>query len=353
MPARVVTWLRQARRGRGFQGIFPARVALLTAQPRTKNHERLAMKLDIFIRQLLAAVGGYLCIDTSNLPALAAGIAALVIACLWSFLKKANLFDSASALNDDLLVLAQKALGVAFSQGIAALSGALMNHGFTGDPNDTAAVLLFLLNTGLSHGNVHQIAVGAPLHVLALSALLSALCSCSNTARDAFTQRLEAAAVAVANETSAVALEGVLQTLRSELAALEAKPIDADPMQQLLDSSRVQALRATLKLGEERLAKLRRTKVVTEVNEVGERSRLQVSRFKSGQPINPLRGSSSGTTQSRPHPVRAVKVMVSAPPLDAEGRQAGLPQGRVTIPHLAQQVIAALQARCCEAAKQP
>lgn len=281
------------------------------------------MKLDILIRQLLAAVGGYLCIDTSNLPALAAGVASLAVACLWSFLKKANLFDSASMLNDDLLVLAQKALGVAISQGIAALSGALLNHGFTGDPNDSAAVLLFLLNTGLSHGNVHQIAVGAPLHVLVLGSSFVVLgSSCSNTARDAVTQRLEAAAVAVANETSAVALDGTLQALRSELAALEAKPIDSDPMQQLLDSSRVQALRATIKLGEERLAKLRRTKVVTEVNEVGERSRFQVSRFTS------FRAKAASSDPGQPaHTIRA----------DAAAR--------ITFPLFAPQVIAALKAR--------
>ena len=59
------------------------------------------------ISQLIAAVGGALCLDTSNTPALAAGIAAMAFAWLWSCLKKMNLFDEAYHLNDDFIVLAQ------------------------------------------------------------------------------------------------------------------------------------------------------------------------------------------------------------------------------------------------------
>ena len=140
---------------------------------------------------------------------------------------------------------------------MAALSGYMAAEGFTGDANDPAALVLFALNVAASHFGLHQIAVGAPLKMLVLCSLLSALCACSNTSRDAFTARLEAAAVTLSKDIGADVIQTTLQTLRSELARLEAKPVDDDLAQRVLDQNRISALKAAIQLGESKLAKLR------------------------------------------------------------------------------------------------
>lgn len=223
------------------------------------------MKTEILIRQLLAAFGGYFAIDTTSTPVFIASMISIAFAIAWSWIKKANLFNDHYTLADSAGVLLRKLLGSVVSQLIAALSGALVAHGFAGDVNDLGAVVLFVINVAASHGGTQQKLVGAPLHVLALCSLLSALCACSSTSQEALKQRLESALVNAGREMSAVALQGTLDTLHAELASLEAKPIDADPMQQLLDSSRVQTIRAAIRLGEERLAKVRGGKAPREV----------------------------------------------------------------------------------------
>lgn len=281
------------------------------------------MKLDILIRQLLAALGGYFALDTTSTPVFIASLLTIGFTVLWSWIQKANFFNDHITLDESVSVLLQKLLGAVVSQLIAALSGVLMTHGFTGDVNDLGGVVIFGANVAASHFKLHQRAVGAPLNMLALCSLPFALCSCSGPSQEALKSRLEAAFVSAGREVSAVALQSTITTLKGELALLEAKPVDADPMQQLLDQSRMQAIRAAIRLGEERLAKLRGGKDVIEVNAVGVRSRFQVSSFTSYP-----RGSDAGDRPAR-----------------LEGHR---PTPEVSIPLYAPQVVASLQRSTAE-----
>lgn len=209
------------------------------------------------IRHLIAAAGGFLCLDTSSTTSILGGAAAILITVLWSWIQKLGIF-APSIFDDKTKDAGRKFVGALVSQLISAFSGALINSGFAGDVNDPAAVALFLGNVTASKLGWHQRALGAsvPLWLLlfSLSAILPA---CSSTSQEALKQRLEEAFVSAGREVSAVALQSAIATLKHELALLEAKPVDDDPMQQLIDQNRMQAMRAAIRLGEERLAKLR------------------------------------------------------------------------------------------------
>lgn len=313
----------------------------------------------ILARQGLAATGASfvyngVTIDASSTSTLFTGVLLLVASVLWSWLSKLKWvhdIDADEIITDDRKAVLQKLGAAVASQCVAALAGWLLASGFQGDANDPLAVALFVSNVAAS-----RLRGVPPVKVLlfALGSLPFALCSCSSTSQEALKSRLEAAFVSVAKEMSAVTLAATLQTLRSELALLEAKPVDTDPMQQLLDQNRIAAIKAAIRLGEERLAKLRGSKAVIEVNPVssvisGEGFTTEGTEehrgLKVSQTVNPLRGGRSGISQSMPYHARPVKVLqASASPPYAASRLAGQPQGRVTIPAFAPHVVAHLSA---------
>jgi hypothetical protein len=224
--------------------------------------------MQTILRHFITALGGVLLVDVTNTQSFVFGLGCLFFTWLWSLASKLE-WTEAIHVSDDMQAVAKKALAALVSQGLAALSGYMLAHGFEGDPNDPAAVMLFLGNLGASRMGWHQKALGMkPVLLFALSSLPFALSSCSSTSQEAFKQRLEAAFVSAGREVSAVSLAATLQTLRRELALLEAKPVDADWSQQLLDQNRISAIKAAIRLGEERLKALRGGKSVIEVNPV-------------------------------------------------------------------------------------
>jgi hypothetical protein len=91
--------------------------------------------------------------------------------------------------------------------------------------------------------------------LLSLLAVAS-LTSCSNLERDAFKDRLKETAKLIAAAVAPIAIETTLASLRRELALLEARPIDADPVQQLADQGRIATLKTLIAQGEAKLASL-------------------------------------------------------------------------------------------------
>lgn len=91
------------------------------------------------IRHGIAAAGGYLACNAASLFDLIAGAVMFAIPVVWSYLTHTKL----SGEQESQAKLLARAVA---SQAVAAISGALVNHGFTGDPNDTAAVMIFGAN---------------------------------------------------------------------------------------------------------------------------------------------------------------------------------------------------------------
>jgi hypothetical protein len=229
-------------------------------KPEVEPHA-LMQTILTFIRHFLAASGAVLTtqgftLDTTSTSTLIFGLVMLAASVLWSWFSK---LQWALGVNDPRLVtderreVIRKLLAAIASQLVAAFSGWLWASGFAGDVNDPAAVLLFVGN--LSASRLRGV---PPVKVLvfALSSLPFALCSCSSTSQEALKSRLEVALKSAGREVSAVALAATLQTLRSELALLEAKPVDDDWSQQLVDQNRLVAIKAAIRLSEERMRTL-------------------------------------------------------------------------------------------------
>ena len=345
----------------------------------------------ILARHTVAALAGMLAhvgyhADANNTVALLGAVFALSLSVLWSMVLKLEMHDTTRQ--------AMTKLGAALaSQFIAAIAGWLQVDSVTVD--DPAALLLFLGNLGAS--KLRGVPPSAKLGQWLMLALCLPLVSCSSTSQEALKQRLEAALVSAGREVSAVALESAITTLKHELALLEAKPVDEDPMQQLVDQNRIAAIMGAIRMGEARLKALRGGKAVIEVNPVSsvtsgnsfttegtekhrglKFSSAHVSKTSTfhaashatndnepafmvqslkvnegggdvpsshGSQYNPLRGGRSGISQSMPYHARPVKVLqASASPLIAESKLAGQLRGRVTIPAFAPQVVAHLSA---------
>lgn len=140
-----------------------------------------------------------------------------------------------------------------------------INGSFKPDPKKFFSILFFAACTFLCGGH---------------------LTSCSNTAQEALKKRAEEAALEVGKQAAIVSAEGTLNWLRKELKTLEAKPVDEDPYQQLIDQNRISALKAAIKSGEEQLAKLRAP--------------------SAKQPINPNPSAQSSVLSAQLNPTSAV-----------------------------------------------
>jgi hypothetical protein len=91
------------------------------------------------VRHAVAALGGYLAVDATSLTSLLTGVLLIVLPLLVSY------FTHTTPTDEQRTVIKQLA-GALARQGTAAISGALLNHGFTGNPDDTVAVALWVAN---------------------------------------------------------------------------------------------------------------------------------------------------------------------------------------------------------------
>jgi hypothetical protein len=181
-------------------------------------------------------------------------------------------------MSDDARANVKKAAAALASQLLAALAGWLQVDAATAA--DPLALTVFTANLAASRlRGVPPPAKLAQWMLFALCSSLFVLSSCSSTSQDALQKRLESALTTIGKEASASALQSTLAFLRVELDTLLKKPVDDDPMQQLVDQNRISALKAAIKLGEERLAKLRGDKAVIDVQPltVSPSHRLRVS----------------------------------------------------------------------------
>ncbi len=232
--------------------------------------------ITLIARHLIAAIGGMCAhhgvnVDASSTGSIIAALLFLGVSMLWSFAAKAEPSDDAKAV-------LQKAAGAFASQIVAALAGWL--HVDAATAADPVALSVFVGNLTVAkvRGHVPAAKLGQWASLMVLGSLFSVLCcSCSTVSQDAFKKRLESALADIGKEASATALEGTLAYLRTELDTLLRAPVDEDVTQQLIDQNRIAALKAAIKLGEERLAKLRGGKSAIEVNPG---SKFQVSGFK-------------------------------------------------------------------------
>ena len=122
------------------------------ATPEHNQHNRTAMNLlspfiklalPTLLRQGIAAASGYFAINCTSVSGLIMAAVSFLIPTAWSYFTHASLTDEQKGF------VAQIARALA-SQGVAALSGALASHGFTGNPDDTLAVAVFAANAAHS-----------------------------------------------------------------------------------------------------------------------------------------------------------------------------------------------------------
>lgn len=140
--------------------------------------------MQTLLRHFITALGGVLLVDTSNTQSLVFGLIVIGCAWLWSVIQKLD-WNGHVQIRDDYKELLKKMGAALVSQGLAALSGWMMEKGFLGDVNDPAAVLLFFGNYGASRLGWHQKALGVkPVMLLALCTLLPALSACSSFTQD-------------------------------------------------------------------------------------------------------------------------------------------------------------------------
>lgn len=109
------------------------------------------MQISIIVRQLLAALGGFLAhhgatVDTDSTASLLAGIICVIVSLVWSAMAKAEMGDATKDI-------VKKVAGVLASQCVAALAGWLQADAGTAE-NPTALILLGA-NATLSHVRGH------------------------------------------------------------------------------------------------------------------------------------------------------------------------------------------------------
>lgn len=196
---------------------------------------------------------------------------------VWVFTWLASVITKVEMDEEDKQVT-QKIAAALASQFVAALAGWLqVDAGTAADP---VALSLFVGNLTLSRLRGH-----VPVSPAAMLLVLGSLCfvpACSVTSQQAFKDRLEGYAVAMGQAASVIALDGTLTALRGELSLLVARPVDADPMQQLLDQSRISAIQALIREGEARLKAMRKpgAKQPIEVNPSAQSSVLSDQSLK-------------------------------------------------------------------------
>jgi hypothetical protein len=220
---------------------------------------------------------------------------------------------------------------------VRSIAGALASQIVTGlsayfavDANQPELLGVAVLNAGLSKAGVHQRLAGAPV-VKVLVACLALLClpSCSSFTRE--DARAAGAEIGLAAADAAIVIARMqLAQAEAELAAAALEP-GADQRVILAKQLGVLAARRALDEAERAIAKQRARST---------KNPLTVWSGDDSPPVRlaqiyPTRQCSNGTTQSRPLPARAVKVMVSAPHIcAATSREGRLPKAQVGTPQV-------------------
>lgn len=130
--------------------------------------------MQLVIRHSLAALGAFLAshgitiMDTNSTSAILVGVVMWLVSLAWSWQTKTRLDDT----NSERIL---KLVGALVSQGLAALAGVMEQQGFTGNPDDAAAVTLFAANLGAAKLGWHQKALGVP-PAQAVRLLIAAWC---------------------------------------------------------------------------------------------------------------------------------------------------------------------------------
>jgi hypothetical protein len=100
----------------------------------------IKLALPTLARHGVAALGGWLAVaQGAGLLEYVTAALALLVTALWSWVERGE--PSA-----DVKGMIQQLARALASQAVAFLSGVLLDHGFTGDPNDPVAVLIFAGN---------------------------------------------------------------------------------------------------------------------------------------------------------------------------------------------------------------
>lgn len=99
----------------------------------------LELAAPTLVRHVIAWLSGFLLVNAGSLNELLAGVLCFIVPVLWSYFTHEKMSEE----NQTQVKSIARALT---TQATAAISGALMQHGFTGDPNDTVAIALFGVN---------------------------------------------------------------------------------------------------------------------------------------------------------------------------------------------------------------
>lgn len=133
----------------------------------------------ILIRHALAASGAFLAAhgatvdDPNSLTALLTGLLLWLLSVLWSWFSKLDWLPVSYApkLSRDEKAVGRKLIAALVSQGVAALAGVVEQQGFSGNPDDATALIIFCANLAVSRAGLWQ----QPLGVQAVKVLLFCL----------------------------------------------------------------------------------------------------------------------------------------------------------------------------------
>ena len=262
--------------------------------------------MQTLLRHFITALGGALLVDTSNTQSLVFGLVAIGCAWLSSLIQKLRWIvdEDGIMISDTHKELLKKMLAALVSQGLAALSGWMMANGFDANPNDPAAVMLFLGNYGISRMGWYQKPLGIQaVKALALCALLPALSACT-------TADMKAEAITFGKRVALSGGDIAVAMARAELDKRIDEWIKAeesgDVFKIMLAAAAKENAQAALDAAQRALnkqrAKLDAKQPINVQPQAG--SKFQVSSFKSP----PLQGSKA---QSLSIPIYAPQVVAS------------------------------------------
>lgn len=282
--------------------------------------------LSLLVRHALMLCSGWFAangIDGSNTVGIVTGLLILGVVTAWSLAEKwLNL--KPGQLTDSIML--RTIVGSLASQIVTGLSAY-----FAVDANQPELLGVAVLNAGLSKVGVHQRLAGVKAaQILIASLALLSLPSCSSFSKE--DAKAAGAQIGLAAADAAILIARMqLSQAEAELATAATQP-DADQRVILAKQLGVIAARKALDEAEKAIAKQRA--------KTSAKNPVTVWRGDDSSPVQlaqiyPTRQCSSGTTQSRPHPARAVKVMASAPHLHTEtSREGRLSKAQVSTPHL-------------------
>lgn len=292
----------------------------------------------LLIRHGLASLGGFFAannITGDSTTSIVVGLITLAIPTLWSWLAKALKLDEKYGFDIGKSELLRVLLGSLVSQGVTALSVY-----FSINADNPELLLGAVANAGASKLGLHQklaFAGSKVVPLLLLSVSLLSLASCASFTKQDATRMAEQIGLS-AGDTGILLARVRLDQAQQDLAfALANDPANSKTI--LLKQLGVQAALQALDAAEKAIAKQRARLEAKQPRDVTPGGSTTEHTEHTEMPecliaeIYPRGQCNSGTTQSRPSPARAVKVMVSAASTtETNSREGRLPKGQVTIP---------------------